>query len=186
MIDVRNDEVTAIVCGEAGVGRALIRTLAQSEFARRAADGLACTVGVSRDTGEIARLPDAVEEARVALDFATAARPLMHISDVDLPEFLLRRADQAAFRLIPDWTRHFARNGDQPHELLHTIRAFAACDLNVKQTARRVGVHTNTIYFRLNRIKTLTGVDPRTYGGTSLLLAALRLVEIGGGRTHAG
>jgi sugar diacid utilization regulator len=186
MIDVRNDEVTAFVCGEAGVGRALIRTLAQSEFARRAADGLACTVGVSRDTGEIARLPDAVEEARVALDFATAARPLMHFSDVDLPEFLLRRADQAAFRLIPDWTRHFARNGDQPHELLHTIRAFAACDLNVKQTARRVGVHTNTIYFRLNRIKTLTGVDPRTYGGTSLLLAALRLVEIGGGRTHAG
>jgi transcriptional regulator of acetoin/glycerol metabolism len=185
LIDVRNDEVTAIVCGAAGVGRALIAALAHSEFARRAADGLACLVGVSRDTGDIARLPDAVEEARVALDFAAAARPLMHFSDVDLPELLFRRADQAAFRLIPDWTRHFAGNGDQPHELLHTIRAFAASDLNVKQTARRVGVHTNTIYFRLNRIKKLTGVDPRTYAGASLLLAALRLVEIDAGRTRA-
>jgi PucR C-terminal helix-turn-helix domain/GGDEF-like domain len=184
LIDVRNDEITAIVAGATGVSRALIRSLAPSEFARRAADGLGCTVGVSRDAREIARLPDAVEEARVALDFATAAQPLMHFSDVDLPEFLFRRADQAAFRLIPDWTRHFA--GDGSHELLHTIRAFAACDLNVKQTARRVGVHTNTVYFRLNRIKTLTGVDPRTYAGTSLLLAALRLVEIGAGRTHAG
>jgi hypothetical protein len=179
LIDVRNDEITAIVCGDGSVSRALLQALKHSEFARRAADGLACTVGVSRDTQDIARLPDALEEARVALDFATAAQPLVHFSDVDLPEFLFRRVDHAAFRLIPDWTRHFARNGNQSHELLQTIRAFAACDLNVKQTARRVGVHTNTIYFRLNRIKQLTGVDPRTFAGASLLLTALRLVEIG-------
>jgi sugar diacid utilization regulator len=42
------------------------------------------------------------------------------------------------------------------------------------------GVHTNTVYFRLNRIKKLIGVDARTYAGTSLLLTALRLSEIHG------
>jgi sugar diacid utilization regulator len=39
---------------------------------------------------------------------------------------------------------------------------------------------TNTVYFRLNRIKKLTGVDARTYAGTSLLLTALRLSEVHG------
>jgi DNA-binding PucR family transcriptional regulator len=50
----------------------------------------------------------------------------------------------------------------------------------VKQAARRLGVHTNTVYFRLKRINELTGVDPPTYAGTSLLLTALRLLEIQG------
>ncbi|MDB6160584.1 MAG: PucR C-terminal helix-turn-helix domain [Gammaproteobacteria bacterium] len=32
-------------------------------------------------------------------------------------------------------------------------------------TARALGVHNNTIYHRLNRVQTLTGLDPRTYRG---------------------
>ena len=52
----------------------------------------------------------------------------------------------------------------------------------MKRTAQRLDLHTNTVYFRLNRIKKLTGVDPRTYSGTAFLLTALRLQEIGDGR----
>jgi DNA-binding PucR family transcriptional regulator len=78
--------------------------------------------------------------------------------------------------LIPDWTPRVT--GD----LAKTIRAFADCSLNVKQTARRLGVHTNTVYFRLNRIHKLTGVDPRTFSGTSLLLTSLKLLEVHVGR----
>ena len=58
-----------------------------------------------------------------------------------------------------------------------TIRRFAACDLNVKRTARHLKLHANTVYFRLNRIKKLSGVDPRSFSGASLLLTALRLLE---------
>jgi DNA-binding PucR family transcriptional regulator len=65
----------------------------------------------------------------------------------------------------------------QSVELWRTIRAFADASLNVKQTARRLGVHTNTVYFRLNRIHQLTGIDPRTFSGVSLLVTALRLLE---------
>ena len=58
--------------------------------------------------------------------------------------------------------------------------AFADCNFTVKQTAQRLAVHTDTVYFRLNRIKKLIGVDARTYVGTSLLLTALRLSEVHG------
>jgi sugar diacid utilization regulator len=134
---------------------------------------------VSLDTVEVPRLPESLEQARLALEFSSAAQPLVRFADIDLSEFLIRRADKNVLQLIPDWTRHLiADGGDQSGELSRTIRAFADCHLNVKQTARRLGVHTNTVYFRLNRINKLTGIDPRTFSGSSLLLTALRLLEI--------
>jgi hypothetical protein len=177
LIDIRGGNVTALVCSDKGAGRGLIEALRRNGFARRGAAG--ADIGVSRDTTEIARLPAALEEARLAAEFAGPARPLMHFSEIDITEYLVRRADAAAFRLVPDWARLLDGGSSPAHALGRTIRAFADCNLNVKRTARRIGVHTNTVYFRLNRIKTLTGVDPRTYAGASALLTALRLQEIG-------
>jgi len=55
---------------------------------------------------------------------------------------------------------------------------FTDCSLNVKVTARRLGLHTNTLYFRLNRIKQPTGIDPRNFARAALLLlTTLRLLE---------
>lgn len=185
LIEVGAAEITAVICSDKGPGRALIETLRRSGFARRATNGWAADVGVSRDTAGIGGLPAAAEEARLAAEFAGPTRPLMHFSDIDLGEYLVRRADDAAFRLVPDWAHQFHGDADgQPHELGRTIRAFAECNLNVKQTARQIGVHTNTVYFRLNRIKKLTGVDPRTYSGTSFLLTALQLQELSEDRKH--
>jgi hypothetical protein len=181
LMDIRDGGVTAIACSDADTGRGVLTALRRNGFARRVRDGVAAAVGISLDTNEIGGLPTALEEARMALDFASAGRPLMHFSDIDLPEFLIRRAGSAAFRLVPEWVRHFSPGVDEPaRTLARTVRAFADCNFNVKRTARRLGVHTNTVYFRLNRIKKLTGVDARTYAGTSLLLTALRLTEIQG------
>jgi hypothetical protein len=181
LVDIRDGRVTAIACSDADTARGLLAALRRNGFARRAGNGLAAGVGISLDTIDIGRLPEALDEALLALDFTCAGRPLMHFSDIDLPEFLIRRADDAAYRLIPDWVRHFSPGDhDRSGELTRTIRAFADCNFNVKRTAQRLGVHTNTVYFRLNRIEKLTGVDARTYAGTSLLLTALRLSEIHG------
>jgi hypothetical protein len=172
LVDIRNDEVTAIVSSDADTARGFLNALRRNGFGRRAG------VGVSPDTTELARLPQSLEEARLAVEFAGAAEPLMHFADIDLPEFLIRRADRTALRLIPEWTRHFTAAGGAPAaELARTIRTFAECSLNVKQTAVRLGVHANTVYFRLNRIHKLAGIDPRTFSGTSRLLTALRLLE---------
>jgi hypothetical protein len=180
LADIRNGGVTAIVGSDAETARGLLTALRRNGFARRAGNGLAAGVGVSRDTVEIGRLPDALAEANMALEFASAARPLMHFCDIDLPEFLLRRAEAAALRLVPEWVRHFSPGDEQTRALARTVAAFADCNFNVKRTAQRLDVHTNTVYFRLNRVKKLTGVDARTYAGTSLLLTALRLSEIHG------
>jgi hypothetical protein len=182
LIDIRNGEVAAIVSsGDGDTARRMVDALRASGFERRAANGSAACIGISLDATELGRVPQALDEARLAIDFAGGTRPVMRFADIDLPEFLIRRAETAAFRLIPDWAHQVSdAHGGQPGELSRTIRVFADCSLNVKQAARCLGVHTNTVYFRLKRINELTGVDPRTYAGTSLLLTALRLLEIQG------
>jgi hypothetical protein len=186
LVDIRNGEVTAIASSAGDTARNLLRALGGHGFAGRAGNGHSARVGVSQDVLDVARLPDALEEAQTALEFSTDARPFLHFSDVDLPELLVRRADDVAVRLIPDWAGHFtSTEGDPSSKLSRTIRVFAASSFNVKQTAQRLGVHTNTVYFRLNRIKKLTGIDPRTYTGASLFLTVLRLQEIHGGPTRS-
>jgi hypothetical protein len=179
MVDIRNNQVTAIASSDRDTARSLLRALQGRGFAGRAGNGHSARVGVSLDVVDIARLPEAFEEAQIALELSSDVHPILHFAGIDLQDLLVRRADRAAIRLIPEWARHFdAREDDPSRELMRTIRVFADCSFNVKQTAQRLCVHTNTVYFRLNRIKKLTGIDPRTYSGTSLFLTILRLREI--------
>jgi sugar diacid utilization regulator len=184
LIEVRNGEAVVIVCSQGDASRDLKKILLRGGF-RCAAGGQPITIGIGLDVTEISRLPVAREEASIAIEFTGEAQSLMHFADIDLPEFLVRRADSAAARLIPEWARRLTLNkDDQSRELRRTIEAFADSNFNVKQTARRLNIHTNTVYFRLNRITSLTGINPRTYSGTSRMLTALRLLEIQNGRAH--
>jgi DNA-binding CsgD family transcriptional regulator len=169
LVDLRHEEVIAIVSSESGPARGLVRELRRHGFSRKAAGA---SIGVSLDTADVPRLPRALEEARTALEFTAPAQPLLHFAEIDLGELLVRRADPAALRLIPDGLHGLSGDG------VRTLRAFADSSFNVKQTARRLGVHPNTVYFRLNRISQLTGIDTRTFAGASLLLTGLRLREV--------
>jgi hypothetical protein len=55
-----------------------------------------------------------------------------------------------------------------------TLLAFAAAKLNVKACARDLGVHANTVYHRLNRVRQLSGLDPREFAALSTIIAALQ------------
>jgi sugar diacid utilization regulator len=168
LVDVRDSEVRVIVCTDRNPGRRFLQALRRSGIGPRSQS---VRIGVSSETTDIASIPALLHDAHVAVEFTTSAQPLIHFTDIELTEFLIRRADKDAFRLIPEWARTL--NG----EIAQTVHAFADCSLNVKQTARQLGVHPNTVYFRLNQISKLTGVNPRTFRGTALLVSALRLIK---------
>ena len=174
LVGLRNGEIVAIANSEADTAGRLCKYLGKAGIGKRGAPG-ACA-GASLDQVEIARLPEALSEARLALDLAGAGRPIVRFSEIELTEALAHRADRAVLRLIPHWIRHSHASGSQ-RDLLDTVRAYAECSLHVKETAARLGVHTNTVYFRLNQIKKHSGVDPRTFAGASLLITALRLLD---------
>ena len=89
---------------------------------------------------EIAHLPDALAEARIALHLTDRSRPLICFGNVDLVDFLIRTADSAALRLVPEWARQAHRLNDRSTDLVRTMRMFAECNLRVKHTARRLRV----------------------------------------------
>jgi hypothetical protein len=60
------------------------------------------------------------------------------------------------------------------HEALHdTIAAFVTNNMSVRKTAQALLVHPNTVNYRLKRIRTLTGMDPRSTADLFTLLLAI-------------
>lgn len=178
LVERRDGAVVAIASGADGVARVMTAAL-RTGLARRHNDlAFAVAVGIGLEAKEITDLPQAYQEAERAAEFAELRRPVVNFADIDLVELLLSRPDRAALRLIPAWASRL-RDVDSKRagDLLRTVRAFADSDLNVKRTARHLKLHANTVYFRLNRVKKLTGVDPRSFSGASLLLTAMRMLD---------
>jgi hypothetical protein len=67
---------------------------------------------------------------------------------------------------------------EHPH-LAATVEAFAEAGFSVSQTARDLDLHANTVAYRLDRWKELSGWDPRTYDGLSRSLGAILLERRG-------
>jgi carbohydrate diacid regulator len=59
-------------------------------------------------------------------------------------------------------------------ELLHTLDVYLALDCRVDTSAEQLAVHRNTLRYRLDRIASLTGLDPRNFNqAVELRLARL-------------
>lgn len=69
-----------------------------------------------------------------------------------------------------------ARNPD----LVRTLDAYLAADLDRRRTAAALRVHPNTLDYRLKRIVELTGLDPTTTKGLQLLAAAALVRRLAG------
>lgn len=46
---------------------------------------------------------------------------------------------------------------------IESLKAFADCDMNIKAAAQKLYVHSNTLRYRLRKIKEATGLNPRRF-----------------------
>jgi hypothetical protein len=105
LIDVRKDEVLAIVTAGADTSKRVLAAFDAIAAELKAELNDLVRIGISLDADEISALPGAWQEAERAVEFTQTNRPILHFADIDLMEFLVRRPDAAALRLIPDWGR---------------------------------------------------------------------------------
>jgi sugar diacid utilization regulator len=111
------------------------------------------------------------DEAHQALALARRGQ-VLRLSEVRLFDYLLAYAPGTAKRLVPRELREL----DGIHR--RTLVAFAECDLNALQAARRLHVHPNTLHNRLRHIQAVTGHDPRRLSELVDLLAGMRLQPV--------
>ncbi len=136
--------------------------------------GPAVLVGTSADHPSTSFLPKALHEATIALDFAGVSRRVVQFSDLPIRGLMLHRGGDYVRSAAPRWiVALVGANERAKGSLVQTLRTLADCDLNVQQSGRQLGVHPNTIYSRLGRIREISGLDGQRYHDLVELLLAV-------------
>ena len=130
----------------------------------------------------------AVETIRAALNTYTVApaaeglsvdgglpRPL-HADDL-LPERALMGDEKASDQLYQEVYKSLS-NGDRNNPLLVTLSTFLVSGNSLETTARRLGVHPNTVRYRLKRSIEVTGWDAMNPREAFVLQTALKIGQI--------
>ncbi len=153
-------------------------TAPQSAHAERLAPellklGPAALIGVSSDVPSTSHIPRALEQATLALECANVADRVMQYTEIPMQRMMLRHARDELRAALPAWATALHGADDKMRGALSsTLHAYADTNMNVLQAAKRLKLHPNTIYARMNKIEDLTGKNALTYHGlTELLLA---------------
>jgi len=176
LVAVRDNHVVAIL---SGTRRLSGWTAPQSLVADRVYPllekvGPAALIGLSNDVPSTSHIPRAATEARLALDFADVAHRVMPYSRIPFRQMLVTHARAAVQSALPTWLDAFVTNDRKSRGALsQTLHAYADADMNALRAAKALGIHPNTIYARMRRIRELTGLDPLNYHAlTEMLLAS--------------
>jgi sugar diacid utilization regulator len=176
LVGVRSSTVTAVL---SDVRRQSGWTAPQTNLAVRLYPlllslGPAVLIGTSTDKPSTSFLPRALQEATIALDFASVTRRVIQFADLPLRSLMLHRGGDYVRSVAPPWISSLVdADAKAKGSLIHTLRALADTDLNVQEAGRRLGVHPNTVYSRIGRIRDLSGLDgQRHHDLVELLLAA--------------
>ena len=172
--DKQNDFVININETDVAVIKAIPQS-EDSEEAKKAAQmiekalkdelGIRCVIGISTNARHLRELADKYKEAQVAIDvgrvFEEGKTVICYESlglgriIYQLPTTLCEMFLNEVFKKNPIETLD--------EDTLETINKFFENNLNVSETSRKLYVHRNTLVYRLEKIKKLTGLDLREF-----------------------
>jgi sugar diacid utilization regulator len=176
LLGVRDGLVTLVV---SGTRRQSGWTVPQSLLADRILPrleqvGPAAVNGLSSDAPSTSHVRRAYNEACFALDFATVASRVMPYARIPFRQLLIRHARDNIQATLPGWLPDFQRADRKSRGALSaTLEAYAEENMNALQTAKRLSIHPNTIYARLQRITDTTGRNALAYHDLTELLLAI-------------
>lgn len=139
--------------------------------------GSAISIGIGRYHPGLKGIARSYEDARTALALGSRLQkynPVYCLAELGIAAFV-GVADEGA---KIDLAKYLLSPLDHETELLATINAFFAENCCSSSTAKRLYIHRNTLSYRLDKIESLTGLDPRKFDDAvqirlSLLLRSL-------------
>lgn len=140
-----------------------------SEFYTKASVGIGTTVTVIKD------LARSFKEAQIALEVGKVFDTDENIVCYDNLG-IARLIYQLPTTLCDTFLREIFKQGSiesLDQETLFTIHKFFENNLNVSETSRKLFVHRNTLVYRLEKIKKLTGLDLREFDHAIVFKIAL-------------
>jgi carbohydrate diacid regulator len=131
-------------------------------------------IGIGRYHAGIRGLAWSYRDARTALQLGKRVQPSARLHCLD-------SLGAAAFVGLPDeetkldLARHLLTPLGHDDELVTTLHAFFDENCSPSQSSRRLSIHRNTLSYRLDKITSLTGLDPRQFDQAVQIRLALLL-----------
>ena len=154
--------------------------------------GYTFALGRSRVAEDPADLGRAVNEALLAANVVEGGseQPVLAFDETGAYRLLL-----SAMSEDPEELRRFYAETVEPlvaydeqyeTDLIQTLETFLDADGNVAGTAQRMFTHRHTIYYRLDRVRELTGLDVSSSDGREKLSLGLKAMRVLGIASAAG
>ncbi len=146
-----------------------ILRLASTEYAAK------LLIGISSVVEKLKDLARAYKEARIALEVGKVFDiecPIMSYENLGIGRLIY----QLPTTLCDIFLQEVFKKGSLEsldRETLMTIQCFFENNLNVSETSRKLFVHRNTLVYRLEKIKKLTGLDLREFDHAIVFKVAL-------------
>jgi carbohydrate diacid regulator len=144
----------------------------------RADTGAAISIGIGRHHPGLSGLARSFQDARAALSLGRRFQGQNHVHCLD-------RLGIAAFVGVADertkieLATYLLSPLDQDDDLLVTLEVFFSENCSPSATAQRLSIHRNTLSYRLDKITSLTGLDPRRFDDAVQVRLALLLRSLG-------
>lgn len=132
-------------------------------------------IGIGTVTNHLRELSDAYKEAQTAIDVGKVfdtERSIINYENLGIGRLIYQLPTTLCEIFLSEvFKKNSIDSLDQ--ETLFTINKFFENNLNVSETSRKLFVHRNTLVYRLEKIKKLTGLDLRQFDHAIVFKVAL-------------
>lgn len=134
-----------------------------------------CLIGIGSIVATVKDLPRSFKEAQISLEVGKVfdtEKTIVSYENLGIARLIY----QLPTTLCETFLREIFKKGSivgLDQETLFTIQKFFENNLNVSETSRKLFVHRNTLVYRLEKIKKLTGLDLREFDDAIVFKVAL-------------
>ena len=176
MISVNETDIAVVKKVNPEVEQAELLNLAtEMETALKCQIYIKCTIGVGGVTEHLRGLADSFREAQMAIDVGKVfetERSIITYENLGIGRLIYQLPTTLCEIFLGEvFKKNSIDTLDQ--ETLFTINKFFENNLNVSETSRKLFVHRNTLVYRLEKIKKLTGLDLREFDHAIIFKVAL-------------
>ena len=141
--------------------------------------GIRCVIGVSTEAQHLRELADRYKESQVAIDVGRvfdADKTIIHYQSLGLGRIIYQLPTTLCEMFLNEV---FKKNPIETldEDTLETINRFFENNLNVSETSRKLYVHRNTLVYRLEKIKKITGLDLREFDHAIVFKVAMMVKQ---------
>ena len=141
--------------------------------------GVKCVIGISTEAGHLRELADRYKEAQVAIEVGRVfdnEKDIISYESLGLGRIIYQLPTTLCEMFLNEV---FKKNPIETldEDTIETINRFFENNLNVSETSRKLYVHRNTLVYRLEKIKKITGLDLREFDHAIVFKVAMMVKQ---------